>query len=719
MYFPRPLRSLFTPRADQAFELSLCLTIGSAHLALLLTGEISPAHAPPMLATLIGGFAFAGPLKRIPGYAWNTLLIIILVVSLATALAPPRDFESVFRGLSYFLIYVLGVRYLTRRGTGDDLLILLMALLEMCAASIMTISPLYLLSLALFAGCITASLMLHTVRGEVMRLAEGGDKIGFVRHASSTNVPPSFLGFALSSAAAVLVLGLVVFFSIPRLGRSLFAWQTGIHSRVTGFSDSVELGEVGRIIQSGSLVMRVKIEKGTVDRRSLYLKGNALGYYDGRRWSDKAGYKNIHYYRYTGTATLSKMTSLAASVKQEIILEPIDSSVLFGIPRIASISPPFRYRAVVEYWNDYVGFPISSPIYDRVSYVVWSEPPPTDFETCREAWRDAAPLPERVSRHYLQVPDGMGKVTDLARETVGQATSPCDKARLIRDYLAANYEYSLDTEANRAADPISDFLFESRRGYCEHFATAMTLMLRGVGVPCRIAAGYMGGQYNPIEEYYLVRENMAHTWVEMYLPDGRWMLLDPTPAGRLQEEGEGWLNWLGYVFDSLRYRWDRWVVDLTLQDQIHLASTARHRGMMAGRMLMRFPKEVLDLATTALRGWPALGLLLLAVIFYLIWSRYARPRSREAGSDDLALVKSYRELLEQLETKGFKRKPSETHLEFAGRLETMALPYSGAFSAATRAYLRVRFGRLHEEDIAGSSIKQAMSALRSRPSVRT
>lgn len=723
----RSIKTFSTARGDKAFELSLVLTILSAHISLILTGEFHPAHALAILLSLLAGAAFFDRMVSVPALVWNCLLVLVLFLSLVAALVPPRDFESYFHGISYFLVYVSSIRYLTRKTERDDLVLLLLCLLEVCAASIMTISLAFLGTLFMFVGCMVGSLMLLALRHEVSILAlhseriEPGDRyepgvpVSEKKRPFTTMIPRKIFAFSFLSALAIFVLGFGVFFVIPRISRSFFTWRTGIHSRVPGFSETVELGSVGMTKRRHTLVMRVKVGGGSYGPGPLYLRGNALDNYDGRRWSDTLGVKSFSYYRYQDTVALDKMQSLKKSVKQEIIMEPTDGSLLFAIPMIKAVSAPFRYQAVSRYINGYIGFSLGSPIYDRVIYNAWSIPPENIDLVCE---RDRDPeddeLPKLFRNAYLQMPPGTQRIERLAKSVAGDRASPCEQVRRINDYLMENYTYDLDTPSDQADDPVSDFLFESRRGYCQHFATAAAMMLRGVGIPCRVAAGYLGGEINPIEGYYRIRENDAHTWVEVYLPAGGWMILDPTPPGPLEKPPWFQVKWLRDIFDSARYRWDVYVVDLTWRDQVAMASGMRRRGAMAGRRLSLLPARMSALIRSLVRGRTSLTIIVLALAaLYLLWlrPRWSGAESR-AKSRVTRLKKEYLRLLKMVEKKGVRRSASETPLELAARLEQMSLPFAAPFRLATEAYQSVRFGNSPHQQHALSAIKEAGECLK-------
>jgi hypothetical protein len=136
------------------------------------------------------------------------------------------------------------------------------------------------------------------------------------------------------------------------------------------------------------------------------------------------------------------------------------------------------------------------------------------------------------------------------------------KAEVIERYLKKNYRYSLNTRPpDDNSDPLLYFLFASKTGFCEHYATAMAMMLRTSGIPARIVTGFQGGELNEYGNYVIVRQSNAHSWVEAYV-DGRWMRFDPTPSVMVERPPA-----VALFIDMLRMEWDRYVVAFSYSDQ--------------------------------------------------------------------------------------------------------------------------------------------------------
>jgi protein-glutamine gamma-glutamyltransferase len=714
---------LFAPaRLDRAFDLSLLLTVATAHAALVSTGEMKPLHLVIMIGSLAAIVLWGPRLAAWPARVWDLAALAAFGASLWTALTPPRGFDSYYYGATYLLVSVIAFRWFSRRTGRDDLVILLLALLELCATSIATISVSFLALIVLFAAAAVSVMMLGAVKLELAaadrhEAAQLGPAGAAGATASAPGRPrrvlvnPRIFLFALGSTGAIMVLAIGIFFIIPRVGRGMFTWRAGNSPRVAGFSDTVEMGSMGKLKQGRSLVMRVSLPDGQAPME-LYLRGAALDHYDGRSWKDTLGLvpSPYIYFRFNEAVKLAPVKGLRNTLRQDIILEPTDSPIIFGAPFLKSALVPFRFRAVLALRNDYYRFPLDVPQFDRVSYSAWSSAPPAEPRYCEEKWSDAGAVPPEIYQQYLPLPAGSERLRELAARTAGPDPSPCRQARRLLEHLERNYVYDLDTPSDQAEDPLADFLFVSRRGYCQHFATALAVLLRARGVPARVAVGYLTSDFNPIENYYRVTEADAHAWVEMYLPAGEWITLDPTPAQARGQRRSIIVSWLDSIYDSVKFRWDRYFVDLSLQDQVRIARTIRDRGLIAGEDFIRLPRLAgPGLGLLARRPLLAAGIAAAALYYFLRRKRLAHSSTASYPPRAGRVISEYRRLLKLLARRGLGRRPRETPLELAGRL---AGGFAPEFRRATSAYLRVRFGREPVEDEALDAIRAAIMAMK-------
>lgn len=167
------------------------------------------------------------------------------------------------------------------------------------------------------------------------------------------------------------------------------------------------------------------------------------------------------------------------------------------------------------------------------------------------------------------------RMAALAREVMGDGEA-VERVQRLERHLLREYRYTLDLGLVPTASPIERFLFDSRAGHCEYFATAMVLLLRAEGIPARLVSGYLGAELNPLEGYYIVRQTQAHAWVEAHLEERGWTTFDPTPpAGRPMPGDGGLFGLLAQTYDYLLFRWDRYVLTYGFFDQLGLLGRAR------------------------------------------------------------------------------------------------------------------------------------------------
>jgi len=321
------------------------------------------------------------------------------------------------------------------------------------------------------------------------------------------------------------------------------------------------------------------------------------------------------------------------------------------------------------------------------------------------------------------------RIQQLAEQITAGSTNEYDKAANIQRYLIAHYSYTLDLSGPRVADPLANFLFVRRSGHCEYFASAMTVMLRAIGIPARYATGFLPGEYNDVGGDYIIRESDAHTWVEVYFPGYGWMTFDPTPPGN--DNHGGLLARMGLYWDWFQFAWGEWVINydfthqLTLGQNIQKSSRSwsdrvrdsyRHRERATMQWLLALDRRV-EASRYFLPGVLAFLVVLLFALRGRSMIRYAVARwslrARRGGNLTASLAAlQYSEMLRLLEKCGWKKSPSQTALEFAAAIPAADL--SAPIARFTELYQSARFGD-HP-----ARIEQMSSLLRSiRDSLRS
>jgi len=320
----------------------------------------------------------------------------------------------------------------------------------------------------------------------------------------------------------------------------------------------------------------------------------------------------------------------------------------------------------------------------------------------------AGPVPRRILRANTQLPAPIAeRVAPLARRVAPHLEYPTtlEKAEAIQSFLGAGYAYTTELPGE-IDDPLSQFLFETRRGHCEMFATAMTVMLRSLDVPARMVNGYLGGQWNEFLGKYVVRQNNAHAWVEVYFPTagggqreeeaGTWVQFDPTPFVVGPDKSErGLLAVLSRMADYVCIRWEDDVVHYGRNQQASLARYLTYLAMHGGERMRRLRGEAEASGSVALLSFlvrramplPVIGAIILCAGWLM---RHKLPFG--ANKSSRSKTRFYRDLLKLLKRRGHKRMPWQTPLEFSRRVVTCEGPQWAAVHAITMIFCDVRYG---------------------------
>jgi hypothetical protein len=309
---------------------------------------------------------------------------------------------------------------------------------------------------------------------------------------------------------------------------------------------------------------------------------------------------------------------------------------------------------------------------------------------------------------YLQLPQLDSRIEELASQITQPFQTRYDKVAAVENYFQSGFEYTLDLPDTPARDPIAHFLFNTRAGHCEFFASAMAVMLRTQGIPVRLVNGFLQGSYNDVSKHYVVRASDAHSWVEVYFPTYGWISFDPTPpSGRTSADPS--LGRLSIYLDAFRTFWEEWVINYDFMHQATLARQIERGSRAARRDSQRYFSDRYNNLLAFLRGQVesvsgkadrfliAIGVLVVLVIlltllgpaihFWRRWSLRQRASRGQSRPEDATVI--YQALLKLLAEKGIRKTPSQTPREFATRLNA---PYQEPVSRFTGLYLESRWG---------------------------
>ncbi len=387
-----------------------------------------------------------------------------------------------------------------------------------------------------------------------------------------------------------LPIAIVLFLVVPRIGG---LWKVPLNTDVakTGVSDSLTMGSIGLLSQDYSPAMRVTFDgQQKPSNAELYWRGVVLPYFDGRTWSRQAQQDSSHPASIKLLARpqqqqLNSFAKQATSTKYsyQVMLEATGRRWLYVL-NTAVIVPQSSD------WNltqapDY-SIVRSTPIVERNQYQVDSF---LEFADKRE-------LSAVQYQRYTQLPEHSDATNIKSRALGRQLRVDYQEPQALIAALMArfnkDFSYTLTPGKLESKNAIDDFLFTTKQGYCEHFASSSAFVLRAAGIPARIAAGYQGGQWSSDSSYLLVTQADAHAWVEVWLAGKGWVRLDPTTAVAPERIELGstsliatlntnmglalQLNQFSLVrkfrlsWDKVNYQWHRWVIGYDNQLQISL-----------------------------------------------------------------------------------------------------------------------------------------------------
>ena len=367
-----------------------------------------------------------------------------------------------------------------------------------------------------------------------------------------------FRGFVITSTALTMLGAIPLFVVLPRLGGPYVVGPGG-GSRAAqggaGLSDTITLDVVGRVRTSRQVALRISYETPPPDGHEMRFRAGVYSEFLGNGWG--LGERSVERLRrsrdgffHVGEGQIKSWAS--------IWLEPLASSTL--VLPLEAVALDSRTSALQIDDRGVVSMQVAPA--GTFNYRVGMAPQADFLVHGTESTQDV--LGSELN--------GVSEAIQTLAETVAGTGSAQTKAARIESYLASRYTYTLDLVGRQVENPVESFLFDWQQGHCEYFASSMVLMLRSLGIPARFVTGFLGGEYNPFEGYYVLRQSDAHAWVEAFSPEVGWQVYDPTPSdGRPASRSAGLTHMLAQAYDYLIFRWDRYVLTYGFFDQVGMA----------------------------------------------------------------------------------------------------------------------------------------------------
>jgi len=460
-----------------------------------------------------------------------------------------------------------------------------------------------------------------------------------------------------------LPMAAVLFLLFPRISGPLWGFGAQKHAGVTGLSTSMSPGDLSQLAQSDEIAFHVKFDERAPPRSQLYWRALVLHEYDGKTWSSG----NLPW------RGIANAVTEGASVHYQVTLEPNNLPVLYTLD--LPVKLPDESFLSANYETYIHGSVTERKLYDVTSYT---------------RARYGATMPDWMLHRDLALPRGGDPRTRaLAQKWRAAAKTPEEVVQFaLTMFHDQPFHYTLQPGTLTGPNRVDQFLFDSRRGFCEHYAGAFVYLMRAAGIPAHVVIGYQGGTQNPLDDYYVIRQQDAHAWAEVWMTGRGWLRVDPTGAVDPARVEEGLADslpnedlagsiyqrypWLGAVrnsWDALDSGWNKWVLAYGPELQARFFSKI---GLEYGNWLQ---------LAVVLGG--LMAALMTLYWLYLLWDR--RPPKAPP------VVRDYARFCARLARIGLPRAGHEGPRDYAQRVVSARADLMEAVLEITDRYVELRY----------------------------
>ncbi|MEE9355258.1 MAG: DUF3488 and transglutaminase-like domain-containing protein [Methylococcaceae bacterium] len=461
----------------------------------------------------------------------------------------------------------------------------------------------------------------------------------------------------------------ILFILFPRIEAPRWSFLQQNNNATSGLSDRLEPGAISNLALSGELAFRAKFDGKLPPPKQRYWRGPVFSFTDGKRWTPSNYLRRPIHDR--------KPRLSGQSYQYKLLLEPQNKKWVFALDLPGKLPKGLFQQADYQVTS-------KKSLRKRTEYKLVSFPQYT-----------TGPLSNTERKENLQLPQkSYPKINQLVVSLGGKADQPERFIDQVMRYFADNdFRYTL-TPPQMLENPIEAFLFDTRQGFCSHYATAFVVLMRTAQIPARVIAGYQGGIFNDIGNFLEVRQADAHAWAEVWLPNKGWVRVDPTTAiaperiersidisnpvnnsvvrfsGSLQDQEMigRWLKKLQFLGQSAEYNWQRFIINYNGNIQQKLFG---HLGI----------NDISQLV-----GWlvSSIAILIAIVAFFLL-------RNPKKYKDPILLL--YEQFCKKWRKTGLIRLPSEGAVAFANRAVALKPKLTGDIREITSCYQMLRYGK--------------------------
>jgi transglutaminase-like putative cysteine protease len=690
------------------FEVSLLLTLATGFVTVAMTGKldmVSTVVVSTALAVKLWSYSHETGFSLSPRTVTRISILYIFFYALDFLIFSPGPsaLDRMLTATVHLMLFITVIKIFSARNYLDYSELAALSFMMMLASAILTVSTTYLVVFTLYVIFAISTFISYEIKQSMESASRAPEGPFRKPRQNRAAIEGALMRVAVGLAVGIFLLATVLFFVIPRYRTGYLTSLSSQAQTITGFSETVNLGDMRKILRSPMVVMRVTVEGDPRQFQGVKWRGVGLTSFDGTHWFNDnteqipitpASEQRFVLPRLEGWRSRSRRP-----LRYHVLRSALSTDVLFAAPTPQEILGRFHLVDVDETGS------LHSPQYafSLLAYDVVSE---TGLPSARELQQASTNYPDDIRLVYLRLPDLDAKIADLARQVASTATNNYDRASAIQSYLRDNFRYSLDPSAIEPKDPIVSFLFKSKSGYCEYFAAAMAVMLRTLNIPSRLVNGFQTGSYNRIGKDFVVRARDAHSWVEVYFPNYGWIAFDPTPADPNPIRAGAWDDYV----DALNLFWSEWIVNYDFSHQVRLARQVEQTSR-------NFQQEFLDRTEQAKRRAVRVAYLVeawlmshkLFMLLFMVTILAVLVAGEKAGSlaeirffwlwkfgpRELALSPSqatmtYQRLLKILRKKGYPKPAALTPAEFAHSL--LGTRVGSRVWEFTRLYNLLRFG---------------------------
>lgn len=496
-------------------------------------------------------------------------------------------------------------------------------------------------------------------------------------HGGPASTTRASLRYAASLCLQAIPFMLVLYLLFPRISGPLWGLPSDAHAGMTGLSDTMSPGSISRLAQSADIAFRARFSTTPPAKQKLYWRGPVMEQFDGTTW-------RLHDNR----GTSPQLETLSAPLRYEMTLEPHNQRWILALD--APVQLPEALKA-----SNILAVTQRQPVTERRRYELAAS---LDYRF------NVDEDPRALSRNLALPPGVNPQARALAERWRNSDHRPSAIIGQAQALFAAEFTYTLQPPL-LGQNGIDEFLFKTRRGFCEHYAGAFVFLMRAAGIPARVVSGYQGGEFNPLDGYLVIRQSDAHAWAEVWLEGQGWVRVDPTasvsptrietgiadalpfgePLPALVQWRADWLRTLRYRWEAVNNAWNQHILGYDPQRQRELLSR-------------------LGLPET---DWRSLATVLgiacsLLVAAMTAWTLYQRPAIDPAR-------RLWLTALSQLARRQVDCAPWETPMAVAQRVREQRPELAETFQNVVDAYLQARYGKSNNNL---NALREAVARLR-------